>query len=122
MAGWVMSARRVIIPGRGDIGCRSIATILTSFRGVSVASFSGSCVAALDVGIEGFEPDGGVEEGNILRIACRCFSALSSHAERPNFSPLIKTRDRTCDHEPGAAHRSTTLVTSLKRSNSGINY
>ena len=38
VAGWVMSARNVVIPSRGLMGCKSIATILTSFRGLSSSS------------------------------------------------------------------------------------
>ena len=99
------------MPGRGDIGCKSMATILTSFRGLSSdCKICGSCSCEGALG----DCDG----GNMFCIACRCFSALSSHAERPNFSPLINTLDSTCDQEPGAAHKSTTRVTSLNKSNS----
>lgn len=122
VAGWVMSARRVVMPGRGDIGWRSIATILTSFRGLS-------CGFDMHTSFESEEGDDAVVVvvcgrvgGKIFIIACRCFSALSSHADRPNFSPLISTLESTCDHEPGAAHRSTTRVTSLNRSNSVSKY
>ena len=38
VAGWVMSARNVVIPSRGLMGCKSMATILTSFRGLSSSS------------------------------------------------------------------------------------
>ncbi len=56
-------------------------------------------------------------------MAAHCWrwvSCWSSHAVRPNFSPLMSTRERTCDQLPGAAQRSTTLDTLAKRSNSAL--
>ena len=102
------------MPSRGLIGCRSIATILTSFRGLSSGSFSDlSSTSSFASSVSVLSPE-------ILSICCRNTSCLSSHAERPNFSPLIKTLDKTWLQLPGAAQRSTTRVTSAKRSNSAV--
>jgi hypothetical protein len=111
VAGCVISARRVMIPSRGLMGWRSIATIFTSFRGCNSDVFSSSGCACCNSAAEGSIPC-------ILSSNCLVFSCLSSHTVRPNFSPLISTRDRTWLQLPGAAQRSTTRVTPAKRSNS----
>jgi hypothetical protein len=111
VAGWVMSARRVVIPGRGAMGWRSMETILTSGRGWD-------CVVCCEGAIDCSAGRGGDESGKRLSICWRSLASWSCHATRPNFSPLMSTRERTWDQLPGAAQRSTTLVTLEKRSNS----
>lgn len=112
MAGWVMSARSVVMPGSGEMGWRSIETILTSFLGLRV---SARCESEL----------GGCDCPSVSEktpsICCRNLASRSCHAGRPNFSPLMSTRESTWDQLPGAAQRSTTLVTPSKRLNSRIN-
>ena len=90
MAGWVMSARRVVMPGRGDMGWRSMATILTSFLSVmgGVCAESEGSFGVVVLGLWSLLP-------RTLSNCCRSFSCLSSQAILPNFSPLIKTRDKT---------------------------
>lgn len=121
VAGWVISARRQVMPGRGDIGWRSIATILTSLRGFDIDCFSLSSLSIVaDAEFEVFEVD--VKSGCAgcvsLSSCCRVASCLFSHAVRPKDSPFMRTRERTWDQLPGAAQRSTTRVTSAKRLNS----
>ena len=96
------------------MGCRSMDTILTSSRGpaeawplFSASSFSSSLFLSSSS-----------TSGTSPRSCWRNLESWSCHAARPNFSPLMSTRERTCDQLPGAAHRSTTRVTSLNRSNS----
>lgn len=57
-----------------------------------------------------------VSTPSIGAISCRSTATiLTSPAEA---ALLRRRRERTCDHEPGAAHRSTARVTLAKRSNS----
>lgn len=102
------------MPASGEMGCRSIDTILTSSRGVAAASsFCSPSFFSAEALCSSLMPS-----GRIPSICCRNCASLSCHADRPNFSPLIRTRERTCDQLPGAAHRSTTRLTLVKRSNS----
>lgn len=91
----VISARKQVMPGRGDIGWRSIATILTSLRGF------GFSLSSLPIPTEdGFEVFGvDVKSGCAgcvsLSSCCRVASWLFSHAVRPKDSPFMRTRERT---------------------------
>lgn len=77
------------MPSRGLMGWRSIATILTPFRGFGSDFSSSFVVSELRIS----ESVGSTPY--TASSCCRIFSCLSSHAVRPNFSPLIRTRDRT---------------------------